>query len=29
MAIAPPDEVPHRLIITLCTVGATLMQALD
>ena len=24
-----PDEVPHRLIITLCTVGATLMQALD
>ncbi len=29
MAISPPDEVPHRLIITLCTVGATLMQALD
>ena len=24
-----PDQVPHRLIITLCTVGATLMQALD
>jgi DHA2 family multidrug resistance protein len=24
-----PDRVPHRLIITLCTVGATLMQALD
>src|ERR1700683_2431424 len=23
------DVVPHRLIITLCTVGATLMQALD
>jgi DHA2 family multidrug resistance protein len=23
------DRVPHRLIITLCTVGATLMQALD
>ncbi|HVY15513.1 MAG TPA: DHA2 family efflux MFS transporter permease subunit [Rhodopila sp.] len=23
------DGVPHRLIITLCTVGATLMQALD
>jgi MFS transporter, DHA2 family, multidrug resistance protein len=23
------DYVPHRLIITLCTVGATLMQALD
>jgi DHA2 family multidrug resistance protein len=23
------DPVPHRLIITLCTVGATLMQALD
>jgi DHA2 family multidrug resistance protein len=23
------DQVPHRLIITLCTVGATLMQALD
>ena len=34
MASAPqaqgaPDPVPHRLIITLCTVGATLMQALD
>jgi MFS transporter, DHA2 family, multidrug resistance protein len=29
MAIASPDQVPHRLIITLCTVGATLMQALD
>ena len=25
----PSDQVPHRLIITLCTVGATLMQALD
>jgi len=24
-----PGQVPHRLIITLCTVGATLMQALD
>src|SRR6202789_944680 len=23
------DQVPHRLIITLCTVGATLMQELD
>src|ERR1700734_3159772 len=29
MAQGPHDEVPHRLIITLCTVGATLMQALD
>ncbi len=29
MAAAPHDQVPHRLIITLCTVGATLMQALD
>ena len=29
MAPAPHDQVPHRLIITLCTVGATLMQALD
>jgi len=34
MASAPqikgtPDRVPHRLIITLCVVGATLMQALD
>jgi DHA2 family multidrug resistance protein len=29
MAPAPQDRVPHRLIITLCTVGATLMQALD
>ena len=28
-APAPPDHAPHRLIITLCTVGATLMQALD
>src|SRR5712671_4423754 len=27
--MAPPEHVPHRLIITLCTVGATLMQALD
>jgi MFS transporter, DHA2 family, multidrug resistance protein len=26
---APSDHVPHRLLITLCTVGATLMQALD
>ncbi len=26
---AAADVVPHRLIITLCTVGATLMQALD
>jgi MFS transporter, DHA2 family, multidrug resistance protein len=26
---APPAPVPHRLIITICTVGATLMQALD
>jgi DHA2 family multidrug resistance protein len=26
---APPDHAPHRLIITFCTVGATLMQALD
>jgi len=25
----PQEHVPHRLIITLCTVGATLMQALD
>jgi hypothetical protein len=25
----PTDRVPHRLLITLCTVGATLMQALD
>ncbi len=24
-----PDRVPHRLLITLCTVGATLMKALD
>ena len=24
-----PDHVPHRLIITVCTVGATLMQAID
>ncbi len=29
LAHAPPDRVPHRLLITLCTVGATLMQALD
>src|SRR3984885_1654388 len=34
MASAPqvpalPDRAPHRLIITFCTVGATLMQALD
>ena len=29
MAISPPDQVPHRLLITLCTVCATLMQALD
>ena len=29
MAVASPDPVPHRMIITLCTVGATLMQALD
>ena len=29
MAAASHDQVPHRLIITLCTVGATLMQALD
>jgi MFS transporter, DHA2 family, multidrug resistance protein len=28
-AVVSPDQVPHRLIITLCTVGATLMQALD
>ena len=28
--VSPEQErVPHRLIITLCTVGATLMQALD
>jgi MFS transporter, DHA2 family, multidrug resistance protein len=27
--MTPTDRVPHRLIITLCTVGATLMQALD
>ena len=29
--MAPPaaGQVPHRLIITMCTVGATLMQALD
>src|ERR1700754_836718 len=26
---APPDHAPHPLIITFCTVGATLMQALD
>ncbi len=29
MAQGPHDQVPHRLIITFCTVGATLMQALD
>ncbi len=29
MAIAPPEPVPYRTIITLCTCGATLMQALD
>jgi MFS transporter, DHA2 family, multidrug resistance protein len=29
MASPPYQPVPHRLIITLCTVGATLMQALD
>ncbi len=29
MAEGATDQVPHRLIITLCTVGATLMQALD
>jgi DHA2 family multidrug resistance protein len=29
VAQPPTDQVPHRLIITLCTVGATLMQALD
>ena len=27
--MTPTDRVPHRLLITLCTVGATLMQALD
>ena len=25
----PPDGVPHRVLITFCIVGATLMQALD
>ena len=29
MPPAPSDRVPHRALITLCTVGATLMQALD
>jgi MFS transporter, DHA2 family, multidrug resistance protein len=29
MAPTQSDQVPYRLIITLCTVGATLMQALD
>src|SRR3978361_650392 len=29
MITVPQERVPHRLIITLCTVGATLMQALD
>jgi DHA2 family multidrug resistance protein len=29
MQAASSDPVPHRLLITLCTVGATLMQALD
>lgn len=28
-AVSGSEPVPHRLIITLCTVGATLMQALD
>ncbi len=28
-AAAPAARVPYRTIITLCTVGATLMQALD
>src|SRR3954468_3997078 len=29
MSASPQQRVPHRMIITLCTVGATLMQALD
>src|SRR3984885_12920897 len=29
MAEGPSDQVPHRLIITCCTVGARLMRALD
>src|SRR3984885_13134032 len=29
VAMVPQERVPHRLLITLCTVGATLMQALD
>jgi DHA2 family multidrug resistance protein len=29
MALPAQEHVPHRMIITLCTVGATLMQALD
>src|ERR1700685_813237 len=29
MAMPDQGQVPHRLIITLCPVGATLMQALD
>jgi DHA2 family multidrug resistance protein len=29
MSPSPQERVPHRMIITLCTVGATLMQALD
>ncbi len=29
MAVPPADPVPHRMLITLCTVCATLMQALD
>src|SRR6202023_1603600 len=29
MASPVQEQVPHRLLITLCTVGATLMQALD
>jgi len=29
MSPSSHEQVPHRLIITLCTVGATLMQALD
>ncbi|HUB11492.1 MAG TPA: DHA2 family efflux MFS transporter permease subunit [Acetobacteraceae bacterium] len=28
-SLSNPTQVPYRLIITLCTVGATLMQALD
>src|ERR1700693_2086776 len=29
MTSAPQERVPHRLILTTCVVGATLMQALD